>query len=151
MKKNTDTYFSRKWNVTISFLEHLSELTHSDGSGEEGKEYPEHLRDIMRCFLKLSDGGDSKTTKKGNVSERNLKVQSGIVSVLEPAGTADGTAHRQSTRAGNSNIVEIVSRCIGNVHDAGATHKNDSGAKKGDGNHLSSSNDKDTDVHIGCQ
>ena len=75
VKHTSDNSFFEKIRTTLKVLDRHLNIQHSSGPGEDGEEYPAHLKTILTLYEKIMSAKPNHSTSKQSQSEKNLVIQ----------------------------------------------------------------------------
>ena len=101
VKQTSDNSFLKKIRIALKVLDRHLNIQHSIGPGEDGEEYPAHLKTILTLYEKIMAAVPNHSTSKQSQSEKNLVIQNEFLgNVVLPAAN-DNNKQRHSSRAQN--------------------------------------------------
>ena len=116
-KLTSDSSFLKKITKALKVLDRHLNVSHSSGPGEDGEEYPPHLKQLLNFYEKImKSANDSKC--KTTQSEKNLVIQNEFLGNIVPPADRSSEKPRHSSRSRNLKEGHIVVERGDNSHNA---------------------------------
>ena len=119
--------FKRLFAAARKLLEEFTVHNHSFTAAEDGESFPQHLRSLINCWIKLKSGAIDQASTKTQ-SQINRNVQNDIIGERAPLGNSLVGTARASTMAENKKRgVPIAER--GKYLPGALTHNTDNSSE----------------------
>lgn len=117
-KKTNDDTFLKKITRATKVLDRHLDVSHSSGPGENGEEYPQHLKQLLIYYHKIMKASSNNLIKEKTQSERNLVIQNEVLKNSVPPAHSLGNKQRHSSRTKNQKEGHDIVKRGDNTHHA---------------------------------